>query len=109
MTPQQQQQQPQPQQPGAMGVNSPNQQQFLLTYQQRGRGTAGPNQPTQVFVRNAQGIVQYTSTRVLALNQQVGGAAVPPAEGAQPPTPVQQPNTIQIQFFGHNPNMKGKF
>jgi hypothetical protein len=105
------QQGPQPPPSPGTGVNSPNQQQFLLTYQQRPRGPAGPNQqPTQVFVRNSQGLVQYASTRVLAVNQQQGGAAGPSnAEGSQPPTPGPQPNTIQIQFFGHNPNIKGQY
>ncbi|XP_059490268.1 PAX-interacting protein 1-like isoform X2 [Neocloeon triangulifer] len=102
MAPQQIQQQPVAAGVG-VGVNNQNQQQFLLTYPPRGRGAAGPNQPTQVLVRNAQGIVQYTSTRVLALNQQ-GAANVQP-EGSQTPTPGPQP-TIQIQFYGHSPNMK---
>jgi hypothetical protein len=98
-----------PQPPPSPGVNSANQQQFVLTYQQRPRGPAGPNQPTQVFVRNSQGLVPYASTRVLAVNQQQGGAAGPSsAEGSQTPTPGPQPNTIQIQFFGHNPNIKGQ-
>lgn len=99
-----------PPSPGGVGANSPSQQQFLLTYQQRPRVPSGPNQPAQVFVRNSQGLVQYASTRVLAVNQQQGGAAGPStAEGSQTPTPGPQPNTIQIQFVGHNPNIKGQY
>lgn len=75
---------------------------------------------SQVVVRNSAGVVQgtYPANRVALAQQQgqpgaqagAGTTAAAPqgAEQATPQPTPPQPTTIQIQFYGHSPNIKGK-